>query len=102
MRISDWSSDVCSSDLPAHTVIDQKRERELWSNGGGLPAFANHASAIGIGVTSRPFSRGTSDMRLFGLTLLERHVDAKEIRSEERRVGRECVSTCRSRWAQSH
>src|SRR3546814_4223772 len=72
MRISDWSSDVCSSDLvyAGGSVTLQ----------GGSDAIAG-ASAGGGAATSRS--------------------DA-EIRSEERRVGKECVSTCRSRWSPYH
>src|SRR3546814_20273734 len=34
--------------------------------------------------------------------LMKRHVDRRQPRSEERRVGKECVSTCRSRWSPYH
>src|SRR3546814_13003440 len=70
MRISDWSSDVCSSDL--------------------LPRL-----------------RGIVD-RLVGEAALRHELDldgaahraaGRRMRSEERRVGKECVSTCRSRWS---
>src|SRR3546814_10605797 len=65
MRISDWSSDVCSSDLPAPAhparLLPLRRRRR------------------------RPGS--------------VRHGDPLSQRSEERRVGQECFSTCRSRWA---
>src|SRR3546814_9164976 len=63
MRISDWSSDVCSSDLAAARGRDR--------DGGTGP--------------ERP-------------TLVRRTAP----RSEERRVGKECVSTCRSRWSPYH
>src|SRR3546814_7807284 len=66
LRISDWSSDVCSSDL----------ERD-------------HPRHI-VG-RDRPF-RGIADAEPCQVAL----------RSEERRVGKECVSTCRSRWAPYH
>src|SRR3546814_3160844 len=58
MRISDWSSDVCSSDLGDADDHRQHRQR---------PAAGTHF----VG----------------------------DARSEERRVGKECVSTCRSRWS---
>src|SRR3546814_2346958 len=45
------------------TSLLTKRERELWSNGGGLPAFGNHASAIGIGITSRRSEEHTSELQ---------------------------------------
>src|SRR3546814_17522935 len=36
------------------------------------------------------------------LGLLDRLVDSGKTRSEERRVGKECVSTCRTRWSAVH
>src|SRR3546814_3832730 len=66
MRISDWSSDVCSSDLrpPRRSAWDQAARRRCC-----------HAP---------PSCHAARD------------------RSEERRVGKECVSTCRSRWSPYH
>src|SRR3546814_6658286 len=71
MRISDWSSDVCSSDLgscrarapAAHVRLDTERTSCLLDPLGPC---------------------------------------AQSTRSEERRVGKECVSTCRSRWSPYH
>src|SRR3546814_20445283 len=97
MRISDWSSDVCSSDLIAldsnilaylagvsRSVEDDAkiaRVRELVSR------LANSASLIAPAQT------------LGELFVVLRRSGA---RSEERRVGKECVSTCRSRWSPYH
>src|SRR3546814_19754005 len=73
MRISDWSSDVCSSDLQkAFREID-RCERRLMDVDDEAAQLA-YASA------------------------LAEYAD----RSEERRVGKECVSTCRSRWSPYH
>src|SRR3546814_1217630 len=80
VRISDWSSDVCSSDLLRHAR----------GFGDGI-----HAGAIEA-VTQENIAGGLNDLRAFGCAL--RHAR----RSEERRVGKECVSTCRSRWAPYH
>src|SRR3546814_4082893 len=82
MRISDWSSDVCSSDLV--TAIGRKRcpARML------APAFAKWRMIGGL--------------QAFHRTMLLFNRDALETRSEERRVGKECVSTCRSRWSPYH
>src|SRR3546814_19218282 len=92
MRISDWSSDVCSSDLACRTRLDPAGD-----------------GAVGI-----PFDEGeiTQPRRV---VLVARggvegvagpHPDPGQAgafrRSEERRVGQECVSTCRYRWAQDH
>src|SRR3546814_11648172 len=72
MRISDWSSDVCSSDLmPAL--------KSFWYEG------------------LNPKTKGEAD----GL-LRATKGDDRYFRSEERRVGKECVSTCRSRWSPYH
>src|SRR3546814_8094573 len=77
MRISDWSSDVCSSDL----LFDTKSNiRRIFSAQAKFIIMPPHR-------LSRPSPYVSS------LTLL---------RSEERRVGKECVSTCRSRWSPYH
>src|SRR3546814_4241563 len=70
MRISDWSSDVCSSDLAM-----------------SVPC--------GFGGAKRPLP--------IGLQIIGNYFDeGRLLRSEERRVGKECVSTCRSRWSPEH
>src|SRR3546814_6820903 len=82
MRISDWSSDVCSSDL-CHPLCAPSGEPEILAE---------------------------SRTRIFGAVdaflLQDRHDLFNEVpdrgRSEERRVGKECVSTCRSRWSPYH
>src|SRR3546814_2090093 len=74
MRISDWSSDVCSSDLPGGVARDEvgnAAQRDLFGR-----------EAVGAALVDRCISRPR--------------------RSEERRVGKECVSTCRSRWSPYH
>src|SRR3546814_8574934 len=70
MRISDWSSDVCSSDLDARASAGGSIRRCPCRSGLACPAVALQVD------------RGR--------------------RSEERRVGKECVSTCRSRWSPYH
>src|SRR3546814_2126925 len=87
MRISDWSSDVCSSDLLAlrpgfekmipqsHTYIKNYLENrdQLGGMGNALRVVVENQAG-----------------------------DIYDARSEERRVGKECVSTCRSRWSPYH
>src|SRR3546814_8083916 len=92
MRISDWSSDVCSSDLYllVHAAAVEIRAR-LVAAGQVLAeemrrGFQRAEQLLGVGI-------------LVALLRLARHLDAGAPRSEERRVGQECVSTCRSRWA---
>src|SRR3546814_16008620 len=99
MRISDWSSDVCSSDLSALggeiRIAAEKIEHRVAARRCGRENEARKELRI---------------RRLPGLIQgrnLERFAPARfEInavrRSEERRVGKECVSTCRSRWSPSH
>src|SRR3546814_7274953 len=74
LRISDWSSDVCSSDLAPRGCGMRRR---WWRRRSSLASLEEREQAIG----QRRQVAGT-----------ERE------RSEERRVGKECVSTCRSRW----
>src|SRR3546814_14258708 len=92
MRISDWSSDVCSSDLlrrihalalpqPRHDRVDRPEGDQR-----------DPAECAGMDVADSP------------LGVVRQRVDRpdRHERSEERRVGKECVSTCRSRWSPSH
>src|SRR3546814_3851518 len=87
MRISDWSSDVCSSDLIHRPVNKSSSPLET------APAIMN-ASAH-----KKPRGSQWSPVRANG-ALWEQSLLA--MRSEERRVGNECVSTCRSRWSPHH
>src|SRR3546814_13794295 len=106
MRISDWSSDVCSSDL----------------------RDANRGARVAARFAEQRFEqlrRAVGDLRLIGEAggAVDEHaelddaLDARPVatqclpdlrdehqrdRSEERRVGKECVSTCRSLWVPFH
>src|SRR3546814_20905325 len=89
MRISDWSSDVCSSDLP------DRRDRAVAEPAvllprPGHPCLHRQRAAV-----------RTLAARLPGAARAGR-ARAADARSEERRVGKECVSTCRSRWSPYH
>src|SRR3546814_4886721 len=90
MRISDWSSDVCSSDLP-----DVGGDR-----GRGGPVRQRKAAQRcgGIGGAGQSAGAATGDAGRGGIGFLQ----PGHHRSEERRVGKECVSTCRSRWSPYH
>src|SRR3546814_13249144 len=104
MRISDWSSDVCSSDLdrdvrwlralrnrlshenrndPELTIEDQWLRRDLWEE--------RARRAVAIAFAALYLEAGGS-----------RDAAEESRRSEERRVGKECVSTGRSRGAPYH
>src|SRR3546814_17334954 len=89
MRISDWSSDVCSSDLLV--VLFRAAGQQL------------HLGADDVGNVdiAGPVRGRKGD----GVAFVEQcfvQVVQHVLRSEERRVGKECVSTCRSRWSPHH
>src|SRR3546814_16733254 len=97
MRISDWSSDVCSSDLLAldyrtkfhhDVVVDIVCFRKLGHNEQDTPSLTQPLMYKSIG--KHPGTR-----KVYADKLVAQ-------RSEERRVGKECVSTCRSRWSPYH
>src|SRR3546814_15646604 len=85
MRISDWSSDVCSSDLSGR---DQ-----------GLQSGARQIGRVSLEETIEP-RPGLAGCDREGAPLGLSY--RRGSRSEERRVGQECVSTCRSRWSTYH
>src|SRR3546814_14624105 len=105
MRISDWSSDVCSSDLHIHL---SHRALDGFARIGSivvglliLSGVVNSwilvgPSRLGSLFTSLYGALLTAKLLLFGAMLIL--AAANRFRSEERRVGKECVSTCRSRW----
>src|SRR3546814_6163249 len=93
MRISDWSSDVCSSDLIARPRAFGRADAERHLHVVGIAARAHgllgRLLAQALGDAHGDFERGI------------RHHDREllaAISSEERRVGNECGSTCSSRW----
>src|SRR3546814_11947212 len=97
MRISDWSSDVCSSDLVHEGIV-----------------ILEYATMPGILVQDEIGARDARGKRyrvraghhdvMIAIGDQHRLMNCSEIlrRSEERRVGKECVSTCRSRWSPYH
>src|SRR3546814_15607212 len=97
MRISDWSSDVCSSDLPGEVVDLLRVERTK-------QRLESAEQQIQIESGRRLIDRNGSSRRkrLGGTGALEQFHVAIAHRSEERRGGKECVSTCRSRWSPYH
>src|SRR3546814_4952458 len=98
MRISDWSSDVCSSDLPAD--IARAIDAALADP---RPSLIACRTIIGYGAPNKQGSHSTHGSPLGGDEIAAARVHLGwEHRSEERRVGKECVSTCRSRWATYH
>src|SRR3546814_5871330 len=95
LRISDWSSDVCSSDLLQRKVgtnvvvdlrlkdIKEPRESDIWLRGAIGPRM--------VYSTNLDAARRACDRRMVTF--------AHTARSDERRVGKEGVSTCRSWWS---
>src|SRR3546814_12587139 len=95
MRISDWSSDVCSSDLKARPVGPYRVERARTF--GLCPVWEHRGQHLRpVGQHPRTCHGAPQIATLLGCSL-----DLAD-RSEERRVGKECVSTCRSRWSPYH
>src|SRR3546814_12865041 len=98
MRISDWSSDVCSSDLqpaPAPCVLLSGGETTVTLSGKLKQAEFRIDPNFGFAV---PIAVEGVDSNI----LDPRATWEKPDRSEERRVGKECGSTCRSRWSPYH
>src|SRR3546814_15872733 len=104
MRISDWSSDVCSSDL-------QPLVQPLLLRVFGISELAASRATM-INWPAARFGAPCRDPTYFGRPCGREggeggggcwiEATKRENRSEERRVGKECVSTCRSRWWSYH
>src|SRR3546814_11290049 len=125
MRISDWSSDVCSSDLHstfahgyfafpklegpiANRMLFRGEEHIVWSLNNYL-GLANHPEvrkADELGASEHGLAYPMGARMMSGNTSNHESLE-KELagfvgkRSEERRVGKECVSPCRSRWSRN-
>src|SRR3546814_5621549 len=87
LRISDWSSDVCSSDLGVLLLV--------------LAPVINHVLRLDNLLVAALIAVAAVPMTVMGgqIGVLQ---GERRWRSEERRVGKECVSTCRSRWSPDH
>src|SRR3546814_19768664 len=125
MRISDWSSDVCSSDLNAQLIVAvEYRKAPAQANTGMLDLKKTQAQrvkrghgqalgALGLDPLAHALAHlarrlvGERDRRaVAGLVLAAgeqvRAPLGDHPRSEESWVGKECVSTCRSQWSPFH
>src|SRR3546814_20752549 len=120
MRISDWSSDVCSSDLRYFSAIGVRSWKllEEWLGSEHGTASSPRASRRGLSSDGPRQRRPAGVPRRGGLPAVPRDSGRKlhalrlallwllpvagPLRSEERRVGKEWVGTCRSRWSQDH
>src|SRR3546814_16153174 len=105
MRIRDWSSDVCSSDLEvarttglsvntvnAHLKSARRKlgTSDSWSAAQLLRALENPTKSSDTNKSGSPRP---------SIVIQNHTTDTSAFRSEERRVGKECVSPCRSRWS---
>src|SRR3546814_11632193 len=100
MRISDWSSDVCSSDLVKFDFLGLKTLTVLQR---ACALLARRG--VDIDLTLIPLDDEKSfEMMSRGETTGVFQFESSGMRSQigERRVGKECVSTCRSRWSPYH
>src|SRR3546814_12902458 len=98
MRISDWSSDVCSSDLGEGVSLLFHGGEDIIA--GAIQYAVDAADRIG----GRAFAQALDDRDASCNSCFIFQGDGRflRLRSEERRVGKECVSTCRSRWSPYH
>src|SRR3546814_13257256 len=103
MRISDWSSDVCSSDLLGRLVLldDTGGNAETWMLSRAFKLLRREKPEIVSVISYADPIRRTDEQ---GQVFMPGHVGTLYcvMRSEERRVGKECVSTCRSQWSPYH
>src|SRR3546814_20289803 len=124
MRISDWSSDVCSSDLECkHNAVAGSYLGQLQH-----PTIKGITDILDVGRKTAMVAKqihghdaGFGQAAIAALVELKRvthrtlrisviqidhecsaSIDALALRSEERRVGKECVSPCKSRWSPTH
>src|SRR3546814_13095491 len=115
MRISDWSSDVCSSDLKAessvsgsaggHIECERSLPRDRQASGRHIclaEAGCGLCRRMDEGVGRRLCRFGNGNAATRALRTGRNGISPRCRRSEERRVGKECVSTCKSRWLPYH
>src|SRR3546814_17864726 len=104
MHISDWSSDVCSSDLPntrlEYIYLENKNVKHQGEKAEDYTYYKENKSIFNF----KPDYLHYLEKNLLNsvtelLTVKYKH---EKVRSEERSVGKECVITCRSRWSPDH
>src|SRR3546814_16620671 len=118
MRISDWSSDVCSSDL--NQAPSNNAKATVAQTGNANQSYVDQTLALtgGDNTTATVAQTGNRNYSYVDQSAAENDAFVTQtsndssstvlqsganstatVRSEERRVGKECVSTCRSRWS---
>src|SRR3546814_11454791 len=102
MRSSDWSSDVCSSDLYRRQGIEGLLPKPRSDRGQcKLPLAVQQAIVAAKQDNPRRSIRQIRELLEAAGSVAAGSL-SRSARSEERRVGEECVSTCRSRWSPYH
>src|SRR3546814_18497614 len=98
MRISDWSSDVCSSDLDPEAPFSDAELLQKFHQLADPVLGAARAGSVAAGCLA---IAGTAELAAFtALVLAAAPNGLPAVRSAEaRRVGKECVSTCSIRWS---
>src|SRR3546814_14823474 len=105
MRISDWSSDVCSSDLKGAPAVAAAGWVPVLFVSSSMPisTLRNYAVQLEKVRGVMAFRGVPGGLRKMGpMAKLTAQILRLDPRSEERRVGKECVSTCRSAWSPYH
>src|SRR3546814_13774661 len=102
-RISDWSSDVCASDLLTECTRPVRSgsvdDGDLESAGSAGRRCTRRHDKTRLRSAEARYRRTQAQSQGQGSRSRHRHNNAQGASSEERRVGKECVSTCRSRWS---
>src|SRR3546814_19331706 len=97
MRISDWSSDVCSSDLAlGNQAGDDQACRRAQIGRHDRRTFETLDAGDNGGIAF------DQNLRAHAVHLVEVHEAILDNRTDKRSVGKECVSTCQSRWSPYH
>src|SRR3546814_12089400 len=102
MRISDWSSDVCSSDLRVVAAVRDRRVHRARHVERNADVADRHVMRRAGNLPARRHREGKLRRNAAGHVDVADHERTRTTRSEARRVGKECVSTCKSRWAPYH
>src|SRR3546814_17221598 len=97
MRISDWSSDVCSSDLAVTLQLAGRRHQmNMWRIGRAHGDGQVHRGDDGnVALAAQALKRERTNI----VPAAMQAIRIGKARSEEGRVGKECVRKCRSRWS---
>src|SRR3546814_14969786 len=101
MRISDWSPDVCSSDLPKQCRGNDMANRTDIDTFEKLNDVSRTIMADGL-IGGKRFADIIIEIMQIAAAYGADEARRSAHRSEERRVGKECVSTCHSRWSPHH